>query len=89
MAGGTSFARRQLLFAESGNVREVAIMFFLLKRYASMLLFVVLFGWLAGCATTETGSEAVIEDLSVDEAVAQEDSELFISETETPAGSTV
>ncbi len=41
-------------------------MFSLLRRYVSALVAVVVIGGLAACATTDTGSEAVIEESSIE-----------------------
>lgn len=47
-------------------------MFFLPTRYLNFLLIMMLAGGLAACATTDTGSEAVIEDSSIDSAAPAE-----------------
>lgn len=46
-------------------------MFFLLRRYLNFLLVIMLAGGLAACASTDTGSQAVIEDSSFESAVVE------------------
>lgn len=45
-------------------------MFFVLRRYLNFLLVMMLVGGLAACASTDTGSQAVIEDSSVESTAA-------------------
>ena len=47
-------------------------MFLLSKRYSNLLLVTMIVGGLAACASTDTGSEAVIEDSSIESTVPAE-----------------
>jgi peptidoglycan-associated lipoprotein len=61
-----------LLDAETQIFRKVVIMFFLPRRYLNFLLIMMMVGGLAACASTDSGSEAVIEDSSIESTTPAE-----------------
>ena len=62
------------------------IMFFLPTRYLKLLLVAMMVGGLAACASTDTGSEAVIEDSSIEstEPATDETGEEVVEAIEEP-----
>lgn len=57
-------------------------MFFLPRRYLNLLLVMTLVGGLAACATTDTGSEAVIEDSSIESTAPAESDDVATASDE-------